>query len=209
MKITWLGHSCFMVEKDDYVIVLDPYSDGSVPGLAPVHLQANKVYCSHEHGDHNARGNVERVEKERRSPFHHTEISTYHDEVKGAKRGPNKIHVLESDGIRVVHLGDLGCDLTEMDRRLIGRPDVLMIPVGGYYTIDAAKARQIASTLNPKVILPMHYRSERFGFDVIGELSEFTDYYDNVVVTEGSSFAYPNDFLKEGTVLVLTPEMAE
>lgn len=81
MKITWIGHSCFKVEKDGFTIMLDPYEDDSVPGLTPVREKANMVLCSHEHGDHNARNLIEMVD-DAENPFHIDVIDTYHDDAK-------------------------------------------------------------------------------------------------------------------------------
>ena len=111
MKITWYAHSCFLVETESGSAVLDPYAPGSVPGLSLPPLEADLVLCSHEHSDHNYRAGVKlsgkaaelRVEK----------IQTFHDEKQGALRGPNTIHALEAEGLRVAHLGDLGHRLSE------------------------------------------------------------------------------------------------
>lgn len=93
MKITWLGHSCFTVESQGYRIVLDPYKDGSVPGLAPVRVEADQVLCSHGHGDHCGTEGVS-LRQGRPSPFTVETINTWHDDKEGALRGPNTIHVL-------------------------------------------------------------------------------------------------------------------
>ena len=113
MKITWFGHSCFKIEKDGYAIVVDPYTKGSVPGLAALDTEANKVYCTHEHGDHNGRNEVRIISSEIDNPFSVSEIDTYHDEVQGAKRGKNKIYIIDDGTNSVAHLGDLGCELTK------------------------------------------------------------------------------------------------
>ena len=207
MKITWLGHSCFKVENNGYSVILDPYADGTVPGLRNLRESANRVYCSHEHGDHNGRSCVEIVKGIKNSPFEHTEIASYHDDVKGAKRGPNKIHVLDDGEIRLVHLGDQGCALSEMQKAMIGTPDVLLIPVGGFYTIDAAQAKEIADVLGAKLIIPMHFRGASFGFDVIGEVNAFTDLYENVTYARGPEVTV-TEAPAAGTVLVLKPAYA-
>ena len=171
MKITWNGHACFTVETAEGTVVLDPFGDGSVPGFEPLKLKADLVLCSHEHGDHNNREAVSlsgrpcgvAVEK----------VETYHDDVGGAKRGPNTIHILNAEGMKLVHLGDLGCDLTvEQVEKLVGA-DVLMIPIGGYYTIDSAQALKVVQLLKPRVTLPMHYRDAGHGFPVISTSEEF------------------------------------
>ena len=107
MKITWIGHSCFKIESAGYAIITDPYEDGYVPGLKPLRESADMVLCSHEHGDHNAR-NLIKIKEGQKCPFTVETIDTWHDEVHGKKRGPNTIHILEAEGIRVAHMGDLG-----------------------------------------------------------------------------------------------------
>ena len=97
MKLTWIGHSCFKIEKDGFVILTDPYGDGSVQGLAPVRETADLVLCSHEHGDHNARDLV-KLEEGKKNPFTIETIQTYHDDAKGAKRGPNQIFIIDDGG---------------------------------------------------------------------------------------------------------------
>ena len=207
MKITWLGHSCFKVEKDGYSVILDPYADGTVPGLLPLRESANRVYCSHEHGDHNGRSCVEILKGIKSCPFEHTEIVSYHDDVQGAKRGPNTIHVLDDGEVRLVHMGDQGCELTEVQKKMIGTPDVLLIPVGGFYTIDAAQAKKMADELGARLIIPMHFRSETFGFDVIGEVKEFTGLYEHVTYAKVPEVMV-SEVPEPGTVLVLTPAYA-
>ena len=129
MRLIWNGHSCFTLETAGGTVVVDPYLDGSVPGLAPIRLRADAVYCSHDHRDHGAR---ELVALTGEKPDVAVEtIHTWHDDQQGAQRGPNTIHIFQAEGLRVAHLGDLGCDLTpEQTERLTGL-DALMIPVGG------------------------------------------------------------------------------
>ena len=200
--ITWHGHSCYSVTADDYTIVLDPFADGSVPGLPNLELHANCVLCSHQHSDHGCTDVVTVAEKEN-SPFQVSVIDTFHDDAEGSKRGPNKIHVLEAHGMRIVHFGDLGCMLTDEQAALLKHADVLMIPVGGFYTIDAVQAKEIVSTLEPKVVIPMHYRSDTFGYPVIGRLEEFTQFYSNIVTYETSTLVLDAETKAQTAVLTL------
>lgn len=192
MNITWLGHSCFRIESKGYAIVLDPYQDGKVPGYLPVREEADQVLCSHGHGDHCA---VECVtlRQSGTSPFTVETIETWHDDQQGALRGANTIHILDDGQCRVAHLGDLGCDLTSEQKARLQGLSALMIPVGGHYTIDAAQAHKLAGELAPTVVIPMHYRRDGFGYDVIGTLEAFTTLCGDVA-------AYP------GSELELTPE---
>lgn len=174
IKLTWLGHSCFIVEKDGFELLFDPYSDGSVPGYDPLRAEADMVLCSHGHKDHNG-VEIVTLKEGGENPFQITEISTYHDDTKGSQRGETIIHILDSEGMRLVHFGDIGCELTEEQRAAIGSPDVILIPVGGYYTIDAAQAKAIVDALKPRVVIPMHYRSGALGYPVLGTVDAFLD----------------------------------
>lgn len=189
MKIQWLGHSCFLVTADEYRIVLDPYADGKVPGLRPLQVTANAVLCSHAHDDHGAANVITLAKDNLPSPFTIIRVDSAHDDENGAKRGKNTIHVLEANGLRIAHLGDLGHELTDGQLAAIGLLDAVMIPVGGFYTIDAKTAKSIVNRLQPVVTLPMHYRSDSFGFDVIGTLDEYLALCDDVQ-------RYPSDTLE-------------
>ena len=155
MRIVWNGHSCFTLESNQGTVVLDPYQPDSVPGLAPLSLRADLALCSHGHRDHNAR---EAVQLTGAAPaLQIQELHTFHDPEGGALRGENTIHVITAEGLRVAHLGDLGCwpepELLEQLRDL----DALLIPVGGYYTVDAKGALNIMDTIHPNITIPMHY----------------------------------------------------
>ena len=105
ISITWNGHSCFTVEKDGFSIVFDPYGPNTVPGLAPLSLIADMVLCSHEHGDHGYTDAVTLKHSGTKNPFSITKIDTWHDPEQGALRGPNRIHILESNGLKIAHMG--------------------------------------------------------------------------------------------------------
>ena len=135
MKLIWNGHSCFTLATEAGTLVIDPYEDGSVPGLSPLHLKADAVYCSHEHRDHGNRAAVALSGKP--CAVEVEELATWHDEVQGAKRGPNTMRIFSAEGLRVAHLGDLGCGLTPEQAEALSGLDALLIPVGGFYTIDA------------------------------------------------------------------------
>lgn len=194
MKITWLGHSCFKIESKGCSVVLDPYQDGKVPGYTPVRETADQVLCSHGHGDHCG---VECVTLRQggTSPFTVETIDTWHDDQQGALRGTDTIHILDDGQCRIAHLGDLGCELTAEQKEKLKGLTALLIPVGGYYTIDAAQANKLAGELAPTVVIPMHYRGEGFGYDVIGTLDAFT--------------ALRSDVKEYGSELELTPETAK
>ena len=182
MKLIWHGHSCFSVVTGDGTAVFDPYIDGMVPGLAPLSLTADAVYCSHGHDDHNA---VDKVTLSGREPAFTVEaLASFHDDRLGLLRGKNTVHILSAEGMRVAHLGDLGHLPGKKLLEKLRGVDALLIPVGGHFTIDAATARRAADEIGARVVIPMHYRLGDMGFPVIAELSAFTDlcgdvrYYD-------------------------------
>ena len=182
MKIIWHGHSCFTVESSAGTVVLDPYEDGSVPGYPPLHLTADRVLCSHEHRDHGAK-QVVRLTGNKDSYLVET-IDTFHDDARGSKRGSNRIHILSAEGLRIAHLGDLGCALTAEEQKMLQGLDAVMIPVGGFYTIDARQAAELAKKIAPAVTVPMHYRGDGFGYDVIAPVGDFLRLMDNVVMLD-------------------------
>ncbi len=177
VKIQWLGHSCFRMEYRGSSLVTDPYADGSVPGLAPLRVSADAVFCSHGHGDHNA---AECVRLSGRPLAEDVSVEEYdipHDHRGGAKRGMNKIRQFTFGSLRVVHMGDTGRMPEEPILAALRGCDALLLPVGGYYTVDAEEALRIAEKIRPRVIVPMHYRGESFGYDVISPLDAFTALY--------------------------------
>jgi L-ascorbate metabolism protein UlaG (beta-lactamase superfamily) len=165
MKITWFGQACFeLVTASGAVIICDPYDPST--GYAPHPRRADIVTVSHEHFDHNhtvwlegmpvvVRGVGDRTVKGIRI----TGLPSYHDNEGGARRGRNTVFVIEADGMRVCHLGDLGHTPGRELFEKIGKPDALFIPVGGYYTIDSAEAADIARRIGARLTIPMHYNT--------------------------------------------------
>ena len=173
LKLTWLGHACFALEAENYRILLDPYAPDYVPGLGRVETSANLVLCSHDHADHGWKEGIPMPLNEVRCPFTVTAIPAFHDEDMGSKRGLNTIHVIEYEGIRVAHLGDLGHDLDEDDIETLGALDAVLIPIGGTYTLDCQQASDLADKLQVKTVIPMHYRRGDMGFEVLPSKANF------------------------------------
>ena len=170
MKIEYLGHACFKLGD---ALVIDPYKDGSVPGLAPLRTSAVKVICSHGHADHSG---VECVNLQPGEwDFEIEEVPSWHDDKEGALRGPNTIFVIKKDGEKLVHLGDLGHFPNAEQLAKISDADYLLIPVGGYYTIDADTAVRICQAAHPKHIIPMHYRTATSGYPQLDTVDKFVD----------------------------------
>lgn len=180
MLIQCLGHSKFLLTlQSGYRIVTDPF-DAST-GYPVGDTEADAVLVSHHHSDHDAVDTVKGYTVVIDSEGVHTlnpqirvrSLACFHDDQKGALRGNNLIHCIEAEGMSVVHLGDLGHMPDNALAERIGQPDVLMIPVGGYYTIDAKTAMDLCDMLCPKVILPMHYRTAFNSEWPIAEKDEF------------------------------------
>ena len=194
MRLTWMGHACFLLETSGYQLLLDPFAE--VPGLQDVHTEADLVLCSHDHFDHHYLEGVT-VRSGAQNPFAVETVDTFHDEKQGAMRGKNTVHILRAEGLTVVHLGDLGHRLTEEQAAPLHHCDVLLLPIGGTYTIDAALAAETVRQLQPRVVVPMHYRSEKFGFSNLGVAEPFV-----VVLPEWTARRH------EESTLELTAEMA-
>lgn len=188
MTVTWLGHACFALESGGYRLVIDPYE--GVPGYPPLRTEAHAVYCSHEHFDHACRGAVKPLAAPVRRPFTVTEIRSFHDAEQGAKRGENTIRVFEAGGVRVAHLGDLGHLLTEAQLAPLRGVEVLLLPVGGVYTIGPAEAKRTVQDITPGVVVPMHFRRDALGFPELAEEEAFSSLFpaDRVRRLEGNSF---------------------
>lgn len=180
MKIEYLGHACFRI---DGCLVIDPYKDGSVPGLSPLRVKAAKVICTHGHADHSG---VECVELDGSDcSLEISEVASWHDDAGGSLRGPNTIFVITSpSGEKLVHLGDLGHFPDDEQLAAISDADYLLIPVGGYYTIDAATAVKICEEARPKCIIPMHYRTDVSGYPELATVDEFVKLCDGAGLSE-------------------------
>ena len=180
MLIRYLGHSEFyLTDSHGAAVVTDPYDEAV--GYEVQHVSCDVVTVSHGHGDHAyvqaLKGQPIVLDKEGQySPLPDvrvTQIPCWHDECQGEKRGRNLISVIEMDGVRVCHLGDLGHFPDESLIKAIGRVDVLLIPVGGFFTIDADCAVRIVQALNPRVTVPMHYRTGANASWPIADLDPF------------------------------------
>ncbi|HET6784543.1 MAG TPA: MBL fold metallo-hydrolase [Erysipelotrichaceae bacterium] len=204
VHIEWLGHSSFKLIYKEYQIVIDPFADNIIPGLKGVKEEAHLVLCSHEHRDHNARDSVTLL-PQTDNPLTIVEIDSYHDNNHGLDRGKNKIVVLQDESIKLVHLGDIGC-IPEVDMlEKMHKPDVLFVPIGGHYTLNREDIVRLIHMIQPKVIVPMHYKSNDFGPNVIGTLDEFTQLMDLPVINYHSShFNYTTDM--KNHIVVLSPK---
>lgn len=180
MLIKYHGHSEFLLETEEGLrILLDPF-DPNIP-FAYREVEADIVTCSHEHADHN------HIEKVKGNPIvikglgsHKpaadvaiTGYPSFHDDVQGAKRGKNTIYLVHMEGLRIAHLGDLGALPDENTLRMLQGVGVLLIPVGGTYTIDAQEAAALAKRLDARVTIPMHYKKDHQGLQSISSADGF------------------------------------
>ena len=172
MKIEWIGHACFrLTAKDGTTVITDPY-DPSV-GAKMVPLEAAMITMSHEHHDHcetqmivGAPLILRGAESGQAGSVSASAVMSYHDDAEGALRGPNAIRVFLADGLKIVHMGDQGCVPQEAALAQIAGADVMMIPVGGTYTVDAQGAKAIVAAAKPRCVIPMHVKTKGCGYPI-------------------------------------------
>jgi L-ascorbate metabolism protein UlaG (beta-lactamase superfamily) len=210
VRIKWFAQSSFLVTSSkETKIVTDPYAPTS--DLSAIAEAADIVTVSHEHSDHNNTASVLGSPQIIRSTTQakgiaFRAIASYHDNTQGKQRGSNTIFAFEVDGLKICHLGDLGHLLDDNQIREIAGVDVLFIPVGGYYTIDAAMASQVVSQLNPKVIIPMHYKTERMTSSPLATVDDFLKGKSNVIHPDTSVIELKAAELPaEAQIVVLKP----
>lgn len=190
MTINWFGQSCFRIEAKEGSILIDPFSKEL--GLKSPKVKDGLVLVTHDHYDHN---NLEDLPAESfviKNPGEYEKngiavrgILSFHDKSEGKERGPNTIYIIRSEDMAICHLGDLGQEkLTESQVEEIGDVDILMIPVGGNYTINYKEAVGVIQQIEPKIVIPMHYKIKGLDVEIDG----------------------PEKFIKE---LGLTPENVE
>ncbi|MBQ9833170.1 MAG: MBL fold metallo-hydrolase [Clostridia bacterium] len=178
MKIKWLGHSSFLITtNNDTKILTDPVDKES--GYDIGITNADIVTLSHDHHDHSNTSILKNtaciITTAGEHSYHDiklTGIPTWHDEICGQKRGNNIMFLIEADDIRILHAGDLGQLPDPLTLNAIGKTDILLVPIGGVYTIDYEKALALMNILNPKLTIPMHFRTPSVTFK-LGDLSPF------------------------------------
>lgn len=210
MRIEYIGHSCFyFVTRDGTRIIIDPY-DNSI-GLTPVNREADVALVTHHHFDHDyldgVHGEYVAIDGPGSREAHGVRITGFeldHDPQGGALRGKVTAYLIEVDGIRLLHMGDVGTMPPDSFFDQIGAIDVLMIPVGGTYTVDAAEAFAICERINPAYVIPMHYKTTRLKLDVApvnGFVELATSVYD--IVRQGSVLTVERNGRKKHSRVVL------
>lgn len=208
MTITWYGQSCFKISGKDVTMVTDPFDDKI--GLKPPRCEADIVMVTHDHYDHNNISAIKGAPFVVDGPGEYSikgvemkGISAYHDDKKGEERGGVTIYSFEIEGIKICHVGDLGHILTDGQIDKIGNIDVLMIPVGGVYTINADEAIEVMNQVEPRIVIPMHYK--------VGNLKVNLDKVDKFAKETGASLSKAvaklnlkkKDLPSEGTEVVV------
>ncbi|MEK7447807.1 MAG: MBL fold metallo-hydrolase [Patescibacteria group bacterium] len=178
MEISHIGHSCFKVVGKNLTVVIDPYNPKL--GLKMPKLDADVLILTHDHFDHNYKEAIKGDyllldspgEYEVRESFFQG-ITSFHDDKEGKEWGTNTIFTMEIDGVRLCHLGDLGTELSSEQLEAMDGVDILMVPVGGTYTIDAKTAVKVINDVSPKIVIPMHYKTAGSTKDDIASLDKF------------------------------------
>ena len=218
MVIRYLAHASFLITTSAGTrIVTDPFDPKGFPGqlkYRPFDEPVDIVTVSHEHADHGGadivrgspiviKGNGKFVAAE----VEFAGIATFHDESKGAQRGRNTVFVIAADGLRVAHMGDLGHVLNADQAAQVGAVDVALIPVGGFFTIDAGKAAKVAEQLEAKIVIPMHYKTDKCAFPIAG-VDQFTAGKQNVMRAGSSELEVTKESLPESQrIVVLEPSL--
>lgn len=178
MEITWYGYACFRLRSRGSTVITDPYDKAIGYTLPP--LRADIVTVSHDHHNHNCVKRVKGDPKIINGPGEYeikgifiTGISTFHDQKRGRVRGLNTVYLFEFDELTVCHLGDLGHVPTQSQVEELSDIDVLLIPVGAVHTINAAQAAEVISLLEPRIVIPMHYKTEGLKVEKLAPVSKF------------------------------------
>lgn len=206
MKINWLGHASFLIEAEGKKIITDPFDEKV--GYPLYAGEVDIATVSHDHYDHNAvhllKGNPVVVKETGHFSWGEINITgypSYHDKNKGRDRGENIIYKISAEDISILHLGDLGHVLEDQTVKEIGDIDILLLPVGGVYTINADEAFTLAQKINPKIIIPMHFATPALSF-ALSPVEDFTSKFD-YSVKKPYLYVSRKDLSSTGEVIVL------
>jgi L-ascorbate metabolism protein UlaG (beta-lactamase superfamily) len=210
MQIIYNAHASFLIiSESGFRVITDPYTPGGALKYDPISEPANVVTVSHGHGDHNnpksIKGNPVILKEAGSKTINNVTfraIPVFHDDAGGSKRGNDLIFCFQIDGINLCHVGDLGHTLTPAQIAEIGLVDILFIPVGGYYTIDASEAGLVAKSLNPKLIFPMHYKTVKSSYPIVG-IEDFIKGKSNVRKLDSAQFSITQQTLPAQTEIIV------
>jgi L-ascorbate metabolism protein UlaG (beta-lactamase superfamily) len=210
MKIQWLGHSAFkLTESTGTTVVTDPYHP--YVGFDMEKIKCDAVTISHNHKDHSYKDAISgkfqlinTLGAFEINGIHISSVQSFHDNENGKKRGKNLIFKFRIDGVDVCHMGDIGEDCSPELAEAIGNVNVLMIPIGGKFTINAEKAFEYVDLLMPDVVIPMHYKTENLQFD-LEKIDDFVDYFDedNIIRVEGDTIEVDRTIDEEYAKLII------
>ena len=192
MKLQYLGHACFrIISEMGTTVVCDPY-DGNMVGFDMARVRCDVVTVSHHHGDHDCMDGIlgnpavlDEVISCAADDVAVESYATFHDDERGAKRGSNLVFSFLVDGLKVVHMGDVGCLDEEIAKKIKGC-DVLLLPVGGTFTVDAKGAKWYVDQAQPKIVVPMHYKTDEHSFTVDG-VEKFLAQFSSADITRSES----------------------
>jgi L-ascorbate metabolism protein UlaG (beta-lactamase superfamily) len=210
MKVRWLGHACFLItSRDDLRVITDPYAVGGGIDYSPIKATADVVLVSHDHDDHNnvsaVQGKPEVVKGNGKKTVKNIQfmgVATSHDASQGQQRGTNTVFCFTIDDIKLCHLGDLGHVLSPGQVTEIGAVDILFVPVGGFFTVDATVASQVCEQLKPKITIPMHFKTPKCAYPIAG-VEDFLKGKKNVRKIAGSEVGFEREKLPAATEIVL------
>jgi len=216
MEITYIGHSSFKIKGKEVTLVIDPY-DPKIGYKFPKQ-ECDVLLTTHDHFDHyylegvsGYKLHISRPGEYEISDVFVNGIQTFHDDKEGAERGIDTMYLIDIDGFSILHLGDLGCEISKEQMERITNVDVLLIPVGGKYTIDAEVASKVISSIEPSIVIPMHYKTDDLtGVEGLAPLSKFLDEMgvkeDSVRKEDKLKLTNRIDIPEETTVVVLEPK---
>lgn len=210
MKVKWLGHACFLItSRDGLRVITDPYAVGGGINYSPIKETADVVVVSHDHDDHSnvstVQGKPEVVKgsgKKTAKGIQFKGIATYHDDSQGKRGGSNTVFRFDVDDTRLCHLGDLGHVLSPGQVTEIGAVDILFVPVGGFFTIDAPVASQVCDQLKSKIVIPMHFKTPKCAYPIAG-VEDFLKGKKNVRKGGSSEVEFEREKLPAVTEIVL------
>jgi len=210
MKIKWLGHACFLItSRDGLRVITDPYAVGGGINYSPIKETADVVLVSHDHDDHNnvsaVQGKPEVVKGSGTKTVKGIQfkgVATSHDASQGTQRGPNTVFCFTIDDLKLCHLGDLGHVLSPGQVAEIGAVDILFVPVGGFFTIEAIVANQVCDQLKPRTTIPMHFKTSKCAYP-IASVDDFLKGKKDVRKVASSEVEFEPEKLSTATEIML------
>ncbi len=209
MEILWYGQACFKLKGKTTSVIIDPFSSEATGLKLPKDMEADVAIKTHDHQDHSNLASVTGEAIKISGPGEYeikgvaiSGTAVFHDKSEGSERGKNTIYNINMDGINIVHLGDLGHILTEDQINAIGACDILLTPVGGVYTITPEEATEVVSQLEPKIVIPMHYKIEGLKYE-LSPVEVFLKSYGAENVEPQAKLSITRDKLPEDTQVIV------